>query len=338
MGIDADDERFVEALHRHVIRPYHRSIMKEFYEFLLGQPEMRPFLEDSETLARLEHAQTDYLLDFGRDCDTTRYFDDRLRIGLVHLRIGLPLHLYLAAYRHLQSLLLSRLDEVAVSDNATRIGCAGAIVKITMLDLSLAVDAYSGSQVRNLSESIVELEDEKQSLQSRLMYDSLTDVYSRTYVLEALADRLAEFRRDEKPLAVALLDLDDFKAINDTWGHQVGDRVLREAAAAIQASTREHDVLGRYGGEEFLLVLSGTTGELAVAIAERIRTGLGRHRFRVEGRELGATVSIGVTAAERGDSVADLIGRADRAVYQAKSEGRNRTVLLAAKPAPELIG
>lgn len=152
--------------------------------------------------------------------------------------------------------------------------------------------------------------------------DSLTNTLTRRYMDEACAIELERSHRTGQPLAMLMLDLDHFKTINDTYGHQAGDRVLVEFAAKVQRCLRSKDLLGRFGGEEFALLLPNTPLDAALQVAERIRAAC-----VPQGNEVGCTVSIGVTLSlPQNDSMDKLLARADAALYEAKNTGRNRVV------------
>ena len=162
-------------------------------------------------------------------------------------------------------------------------------------------------------------------LSGKLPMDNLTLTYNRRYLL-ILADR--EFRRClrlQRPIAAMMLDLDHFKAINDTHGHAAGDLVLRAVADSAKSNFREIDLFGRFGGEEFAVILPETDLETALVIAERLRAGVEAVRVVSEADEIRVTVSVGVTESKGGAAdVASLLKRADRALYAAKASGRNR--------------
>lgn len=147
--------------------------------------------------------------------------------------------------------------------------------------------------------------------------DQLTGLASRRCILSLLDDAIAQ-----TPVAVALLDVDHFKAVNDNYGHQTGDRVLRRVANAIAGALRSSDRAGRFGGEEFLLILRGAEIEALMAIAERVRGAVEASLTLAE--EPPVTISIGVAIASEGESAEALIHRADRALYASKVAGRNR--------------
>ncbi|MDO8485021.1 MAG: diguanylate cyclase [Candidatus Limnocylindrales bacterium] len=157
--------------------------------------------------------------------------------------------------------------------------------------------------------------------------DLLTQVSNRGTILSCLFTEVDRAVRHGRPLSVAFVDLDHFKVINDTHGHQVGDVVLRGVAGLFQASLRQSDVVGRYGGEEFMVVLPETGPEEATLVAEKLRLLVQRHRFTAsEGLALGVTISIGIAGGQGKSLRAEsLVRDADQAMYSAKSLGRNQT-------------
>jgi diguanylate cyclase (GGDEF)-like protein len=132
--------------------------------------------------------------------------------------------------------------------------------------------------------------------------------------------------RERRPLGVVIVDLDHFKNINDTYGHVAGDAVLREAARRMQNGIRQYDCVGRYGGEEFLILFPGCTEQECFAQADRLRKQLAQTEMSVNDSALRVTASFGVTAARPGENCTQeaLIRRADEALYLAKKSGRNR--------------
>jgi diguanylate cyclase (GGDEF)-like protein len=164
--------------------------------------------------------------------------------------------------------------------------------------------------------------------------DELTDLANRRRFMEDLEYEVARAARFGTPLALVLFDLDHFKQINDRYGHQVGDDVLRSTAAAMRNRVRETDLPARVGGEEFAIILAGTDIEGAVTMAEEFRLDLSQ-QVRVEGADWTVTASFGVAALHENETAGALIGAADGALYRAKAEGRDR-VCTATNNAPAL--
>jgi diguanylate cyclase (GGDEF)-like protein len=155
--------------------------------------------------------------------------------------------------------------------------------------------------------------------------DGLTGVHNRRYLTEFLDRELSRAHRYERPLALAMFDIDRFKGINDGFGHLAGDTALRELAGLLKTSVRKDELLARYGGEEFAIALPETTGEQAVQACERLRATVEAHRFEYAGAVLPLTVSVGVAVSGRDTETPEqLIRVADAKLYEAKANGRNR--------------
>ena len=153
------------------------------------------------------------------------------------------------------------------------------------------------------------------------MTDSLTQVDNRRLLTQLLNEEVTRAERHYLPLSVLLFDLDRFKDVNDTFGHNAGDEVLQEVAGQLRLAIRTSDPFGRWGGDEFLVLATNTDGKQAVELAERLRDTLENYHFSTVGK---VTASFGVTTYQVGDSPETLIRRADMGLYKAKSCGRNR--------------
>jgi diguanylate cyclase (GGDEF)-like protein len=173
------------------------------------------------------------------------------------------------------------------------------------------------------------LHDSNLQLQKKSEHDSLTGVMNHGAIKAWLETSLHRSRLEHRSLAIIMVDLDHFKRINDTHGHQAGDATLHAVARAIHKDLRGNDQLGRYGGEEFLIVLQDADLEEAALVAERIRETIARLDVRHNDRRVPVTVSLGVAATQGEDTAQALHARADEALYRAKGNGRNRVELSA---------
>jgi len=171
-----------------------------------------------------------------------------------------------------------------------------------------------------LEQAVRELDEKNQALEVMTRTDRLTGLANRRRLEEALQTEVLRARRYGKPFSVILLDIDHFKAVNDQFGHQAGDNVLIAIAGLLTRTARETDVVGRFGGEEFLLVCPETELLVVSALAERLRTEFTSTDFPLVGP---VTSSFGVAEFTQGDSVKSLVERADKALYRAKDGGRN---------------
>ncbi len=167
-----------------------------------------------------------------------------------------------------------------------------------------------------------------QEVQSLALTDPLTDLHNRRSLFELSRMEFSRAKRLNRPISCMMLDLDHFKQINDNYGHQIGDYVLQEFAQRCKSAVREIDLIGRYGGEELVIILPETDLPTALQIAERTRNAISEIRIRVPDQEISVTVSIGVaTKDENTEYLETLIARADQAMYIAKHKGRDRVAV-----------
>jgi two-component system cell cycle response regulator len=163
--------------------------------------------------------------------------------------------------------------------------------------------------------------------------DQLTGLHNRRYMSRHLDNLVSNAAESGKPLAFLIMDIDHFKSVNDTYGHDIGDEVLREFAKRIGANVRGIDLACRYGGEEFVVVMPDTDMSFAFTVAERLRKSVEMTMFNVSRApgKLPVTISIGIAASQgSGDTAEKLLHRADQALYKAKRDGRNRVIADAA--------
>ena len=163
--------------------------------------------------------------------------------------------------------------------------------------------------------------------QASASIDTLTRAWVRRYFMDRATEELEKSRLQDSSLCLIMIDLDHFKQKNDTYGHLAGDIVLRETANRLRSALREEDFLGRFGGEEFILLLPNSSREEGLAIAERLRTTVGEDPIDAQGESVQQTVSIGISFTNgASQELEQLIARADKALYQAKDEGRDRVI------------
>ena len=268
---------------------------------------------------------------------TTRMADEALRI-----------------LRPLSSVIDKPLDLVdgdAANDAVTVVGAPGLAVRANAplaieerRVIAAALDLVRGAEeseakYRDLEQRFLTIQHENMDLlmRNRILSevsarDSLTGLYNRWYVMEKIESEMNRSLRHGSPVAVLMIDIDYFKRVNDTWGHAVGDLVLKSVGQVLRDSCRVYDVPGRYGGEEFCVVLPETSLGNSPAVAERIRTRVAAAAVPVGGTSVYVTASIGIAGID--DDTADAIltanapvDRADRALYVAKHRGRNRVEL-----------
>jgi len=193
----------------------------------------------------------------------------------------------------------------------------------------LELRIHVGRRIVELEEQLIEA---REALRELATHDPLTRIWNRRAILEILEKEIARASRKgaSADVCALMIDIDHFKTVNDQYGHLVGDQVLMHVAERIREAVRRHDEVGRYGGEEFLAVLTGCGVNGLKAVAERIRKEVAENPFVTGDRPIAVTVSLGgarLTGGEGGGSIMQLIGRADHALYEAKDQGRNRVVI-----------
>ena len=317
-------QELAHDLQNHVIRPNVDAIIGDFYEMLGQNREFAEIVRRNTELSKLKMTQRRYLLSLADNFESPKYFEERLRIGVVHQHVGVSLSLYHSSYRLMQSLLIDSIPEELSSNATTFKTMVQFIIKIVALDMSLAIEAYCIDRVGTLQESVDTMRGEGEALRRTLRIDSLTKLCTRTFSMQVLNAALSVSRETHRPLCVVMADLDHFKKINDTYGHPFGDKVLSAVARRMSSDARDRDTIGRYGGEEFILILEDTHQEKAEVLAERIRKKVGADPIHIGDVAVQMTLSLGIAEVRDDDDVESTIARADRALYAAKTAGRNR--------------
>jgi diguanylate cyclase (GGDEF)-like protein len=211
------------------------------------------------------------------------------------------------------------------------------LVLAVLLSVQLLLNArISLRRERRLVETAAALREANARLEQLRTTDTLTGLLTRGVFYERLGIEFRRSLRYSRPIALLMIDLDHFKLVNDEHGHPYGDFVLAETAAAIREALRESDIVGRYGGEEFVVMLPETERSAAWTVAEKLRVAVAARDLTHDGTAVQMTISVGVSAlpAEGVRIETDLVARADEALYRAKREGRDRVVVADTVPAP----
>jgi len=183
---------------------------------------------------------------------------------------------------------------------------------------------FSSSMRQSFYQRGLKLREAYRRIEELAELDELTGTLNRRSIMRALEEEIAHALRLNNPCSIALIDLDWFKRINDAYGHPIGDEVLRTFAITMFANIRSIDKFGRYGGEEFLLLLPDTTAEQAAEILDRLRVIVSELDWSAFSSGMRVTISAGVTSLRKDESADTLLARADRALYASKARGRNR--------------
>jgi len=232
----------------------------------------------------------------------------------------------LIIYGGMMTLLMNNPD-ASVSTNQA---ATNTIVVATVLPWFAVIGGYITRLRGRLRETNTRLEQALDTISELAVRDELTGAYNRRHLLDSLEHHKELARRSDLPFAVCLFDLDHFKQINDEHGHLAGDHVLARLTEAVAGKLRSVDVLARFEGEEFVIVLPDTDLQGAQRLADRLHAMVAELDYPDVEADLGITISIGITEYQRDESINALLGRVDRALYRAKAAGRNHTVPITA--------
>ncbi|WP_157315043.1 GGDEF domain-containing protein [Chitinibacter sp. GC72] len=301
------------------------TVVAKFYELQTSVPEIALLIGDADTLGRLRMAQRKYVLDLFSGVYDLEYVNNRLRIGLVHKRIGVEPKLYLAGIYTLKQL-LNELIELTLNDETERKATLLALEKLFMFDIALVFETYIRSLVseietsKNKSEQYARSLEEKvrdrtRQLEDASRTDPLTGLFNVRDLSETLTKVLRLAERRHETVSLVYIDINDFKQTNDTHGHQRGDEVLRYVASSIRRISRIEDSCFRYGGDEFCIILPNCTQAQAEEIyIRRLYEEMYKHEECI-------SLSIGCssTGPEVYCSPEELIHHADAQMYIMKS-------------------
>jgi diguanylate cyclase (GGDEF)-like protein len=306
------------------------SIVEEFYADQISKPEIERLIGDVGTLGRLKHHMTNYLLDMFDGVYDDVYVLSRLRVGLVHDRIGVSPKLYISSVRTLLEILRRRLTGKVIDPDKACDACQSiqsSLVKILLFDLTLVFDTYIHALLGQVERAKDEIEQYAHSLEEEVVKrtselaemarrDPLTGLANQRALFDALRRDVARCLRQTQPLTVAYMDMDHFKEVNDSLGHQEGDRVLQTLADAMRKVLRAEDLPARIGGDEFCVVLPGVGIEKSREIIGRLAAA-----FDASANAHGVTLSVGLAAfdLQYPQIPEHLIRQADQAMYLAKN-------------------
>lgn len=325
---------------------YIEEIISCYYIQQTKIPEIALIIGDSGTLERLKAAQRRYVADLFSGIYDLEYVNNRCRIGLVHKRIGVEPKLYLSGILCLKEIIGTIIEENVTNHNESQ-KIWTAMDKLFMFDVTLVFETYIRSLVAEIESAkdksdsyAVSLEDKvrerTQELNNLARYDALTGLLNTRQLHESLLTATRTAQRESTPISVVYIDVNDFKIVNDTEGHQRGDAILKTVGSAISSCARPEDFCFRYGGDEFLIILTSCSEKQAretyvMALEKRMA-------------EAGVSLSIGVAQTGPHNFLDEnaLIKLADEDMYKAKKAHKERkaaaagkTKVTAAKSEPE---
>ncbi|WP_286235401.1 GGDEF domain-containing protein [Thalassotalea sediminis] len=324
LGLD-NDALMLLSRHKVLIEDQVDAIVDEFYEKQTEIDEISLLIGDADTLMRLRNAQRKYVIDLFSGEYDAEYVNNRLRIGMVHKRIGVEPKLYLSAVKTLKELIVNVLKK-HIEDHDEIEKTLLALDNLFYFDTTLVFDTYIDSLVgeiesakRRTEEYAVSLEkkvaERTKQLEEQAKLDPLTGLYNQRAMQDVLKRELAAVKRRKTQLSLVYIDIDNFKNINDTYGHIKGDEVLKSIGKVVISGIREIDLACRYGGDEFCIILPECDTKNALNVGNNI---IGEFNKKYPDFAL----SLGISSTEQGEPIAPdmLIKLADDNMYKAKKE------------------
>jgi len=303
-----------QKLQELVIQPNSKPIINKFYSYIGNHREYQLYLSNEKILESLKETQLAYLISLGHNFGSEDYFDMRLRVGVAHSRIGMPLSLYECAYQQLRSLILSYVPSEFEEETVEEL--RSFVLKIISLDMSLAIDSYMESNVHQLEDSIDKLVKKSKKLQYWSEMDPLTNILNRTTILKSVRNAMLETHKKNNLFSILMIDFDNLSLVNEKHGHMVGDLLLKSAIEVIKALLGEADKIGRYGGDEFIIMLPGKEDENATEFAKYLYLSISEKIFEIGKHKLEIHLSFGVSVYKEGESLPDLLNRADKSLLE----------------------
>jgi len=314
------------ASHKTIIENNIDDIVNAFYEKQTTIDEISLLIGDADTLKRLRDAQRTYVLDLFGGYYDIEYVNNRLRIGMVHKRIGVNPKLYLSAVSSLKDFINEALRD-NIDDENILTDTLNALDKLFYFDITLIFDTYIDSLVgeiesaknrteiyaKSLEDKVVE---RTKQLEEQAMIDPLTNIYNQRAMYDGIRREMLTAKRRHSSLSLLYFDIDKFKSINDTLGHQKGDEVLKYIGTILIKELRETDLACRYGGDEFCVVLPDCDLVNAKVVAQKVIDDFSQQY----NSEFTLSVGIAQTGPEDFISGDDLIKEADKKMYLAKKK------------------
>lgn len=303
------------------------EIVGKFYEHLVKFPDVADMVGDELVLKKLLGTLQEHLLSLGTNAHEPSYFEKRHKIGVVHEALGLSLQSYLGAYSCIFDQYAKSLKNNPDLVPESLVRMLTTLFKIISLDTIIVTESYYAATTNRLGTLLSELAEAQDRLEELSRTDDLTKLSNRRHFFESVEVELSRCERHDRGFVLMMLDLDHFKNLNDTHGHQCGDEVLRCVAKVVRETLRPMDLVGRYGGEEFAIGLPECDIKKAANAADRLRKKISETLVKHGEIAVAVSASIGVAALRKNEKLESLVRRADAALYDAKAQGRNRIAI-----------
>jgi len=330
-GLGSADEPSLHEI-RQALRPRLDAATDAFLAYLSSFKPLDIWLRHPGRADQITQALRQYLAELGRFADPLDYAEERLSLAVDHEALDLRHHWLLTGSTVLFGIIAQLL--AAAEDERGRLSSHLRTLQRTLaFDTAIILETAHRAADQRAQRILQELAAAQEKLREVSRTDGLTGVFNRRYLEGLLSRELDRSRRFGHPFSLLFVDVDHFKQLNDRLGHAFGDEVLIRTADVIRRLLRQADVIGRYGGEEFVIGLSEASAGVAGQVAERIRRAVEAIELTHEGERVPVTISVGVaTLSDPATDLKALLVVADRELYRAKAEGRNRVCSTPALP------
>lgn len=293
-----------------------------FWSHLMRFEEAKQILKDEQKAKRFQNALPQYVSELFSGDYGPPYVKKRVNAGAVHFRLGLAPRWYLGALSVFYHLLRDILKEYYSEDREKLGKIMRAVEKMLNFDYQYMAEVYELEHEAALMEALQKLRELNRRLEELSIRDGLTNLYNHRHCIDTTLREFERARRYNHPLSCAMMDVDYFKSINDTHGHPFGDYVLKELALIMQGHLRVTDLIFRYGGDEFMVLLPGVDSAAASLACRRLQEKVAQHHFHYQSASYKVSLSIGISSIpdKRVPGYQDFIKTTDSALYKAKQK------------------
>ncbi|MDX1811873.1 MAG: diguanylate cyclase, partial [Gammaproteobacteria bacterium] len=328
MGLGKADANFAIDLQKKANRPHLKEIINEFYDYILNIPHFSHFLSSDNLVLGLKKTMRNYLTSLGVSFYRPAYFENRLRAGVAHVRIELPMIQYICIFNKLGLMLNQYLrKELSGEELVTQ---QIFLHKVLNLDLSLVTESYYMSGINNSTEIVSSEKEHKATLKDNVNQDALTGMLSRKATMSMLQQVLIDKKEKNISATIMMADINKLEAVNNNFGYSVGDYVILKLGRRIMKTVGDENPVGRYSGDKFIIFVKDKKD--ANDIAQKISKVVQSKPVVFNEQPISMAIRIGLTSVSENDELRAIFSRIDKALLNAKNDNGLNVVAVNYKP------